>query len=317
MKSNSRWRMLEGLTTLMIFTSLVPSVILAQDSVINIRLSYKAARAGRATAPKRERVIPLLVMTKLKTLYLTCNVGVLTILLGIIFQKPIKTLTMPRKSRWMMLRKGNNATVALPAAANPNIDGTPLTTGDEIGVFTPAGLCVGAAVWTAAQSAAISVWGDNDQTPAVDGIKAGEEMRYRIWRKATNSVHLQMSATYTQGDGKYAANGIYILSALSGVRTSARNDDGAAVVKEFILHTNYPNPFNPVTTIRYTLPQPGLVTLKIFNVAGQELATLVNQRQAVGEHTLQWHAENFPSGVYMYRLQAMGRIETKKMILTR
>lgn len=212
---------------------------------------------------------------------------------------------------------GNNATVAVPTAANPNIDGTPLATGDEIGVFTPAGLCVGAVVWTTGQSAAITVWGDNDQTPAVDGIKAGEEMRYRIWRKATNSVHLQMSATYAQGDGKYAANGIYILSALSGVRTSVRNDDGAAAVKEFILHTNYPNPFNPATTIRYTLPRSGEVTLKIFNLAGQEMATLVNRQQEAGEHSIQWYAEKLPSGVYMYRLQAGGFVETKKMILMR
>lgn len=212
---------------------------------------------------------------------------------------------------------GNNATVAVPAAVNPNIDGTPLATGDEIGVFTPAGLCIGAAVWTSGQSAAITVWGDNDQTPAVDGIKAGEEMRYRIWRKATNSVHLQMSAAYAQGDGKYAANGIYILSALSGVKTSVRSDDGAAVVKELILHQNYPNPFNPATTIRYTLSQAGEATLKIFNLAGQEVATLVNQWQDAGVRTLQWNAEKFPSGVYTYRLQAGEFVETKKMILLR
>jgi hypothetical protein len=212
---------------------------------------------------------------------------------------------------------GNNATVAVPAAANPNIDGTPLATGDEIGVFTPASLCVGAAVWTAGQSAAITVWGDNDQTPAVDGIKAGEEMRYRIWRKATNSVHLQMSAAYAQGDGKYAANGIYILSALSAVRTSVRNEDGAAVMKEFILQQNYPNPFNPSTTIRYVLTQSQIVTLKIFNLAGQEMATLVNQQQLAGEHAIAWNAEKTPSGVYLYYLQIGKFSEMKRMILIR
>lgn len=214
---------------------------------------------------------------------------------------------------------GNNATVAVPTVANPNIDGTPLATGDEIGVFTPAGLCVGAAVWTVGQqSAAIAVWGDNNQTPTVDGIKAGEEMRYRIWRKATGNVHLQMSVAYAQGDGKYADNGIYILSALSAVRTTVRSDDGgAAVVKDFILDQNYPNPFNPSTAIYYALPKAQFVTLKIFNMAGQEVATLVNRQQDAGEHTFQWNAEKFPSGVYMYRLQAGEFSETKKMILLR
>jgi hypothetical protein len=202
--------------------------------------------------------------------------------------------------------------------SNPNIDGTALATGDEIGVFTPAGLCVGGVVWTAGQSAAIPVWGDNDQTPAVDGIKAGEEMRYRIWRKATNSMHLQMSVTYTQGDGKYAANGIYILSALSVVRTSIRGNDGdAAAAKDFVLQQNYPNPFNPSTAIRYSLPQSAAVTLKIFNLTGQEVATLVHQQQTAGEHTVSWNAEKLASGVYMYRLQAGEFVQAKKMVLLR
>jgi hypothetical protein len=212
---------------------------------------------------------------------------------------------------------GNNATVAVPATANPNIDGTSLATGDEIGVFTPAGLCVGAVVWTTGQSAAITVWGDNDQTPAVDGIKAGEEMRYRIWRKATNTVHLQMSLTYGQGDGKYAANGIYILSALSAMRTSVRRDDDAAVAKKFILRQNYPNPFNPSTLIRYALTQSDEVSLKVINTIGQEIATLVAGRQNAGEHQIQWQAQGIPNGVYFYQMRAGNHVETRKMILMR
>jgi hypothetical protein len=85
----------------------------------------------------------------------------------------------------------------------------------------------------------------------------------------------------------------------------------------FRLSQNYPNPFNPSTTIHYVLPQPGMVTLKIFNAAGQEVATLVNQPQAAGEHTLQWQAESLRSGIYFYRLQAGEFLETKKMILLR
>lgn len=211
----------------------------------------------------------------------------------------------------------NSATVAVPTAANPNIEGTPLTTGDEIGVFTPAGLCVGAVVWTTGQNTAITVWGDNDQTPVVDGIKAGEEIRYRIWRKATNTEHLQMSVAYAQGDGKYVTNGIYILSVLSAVRVSVRHNDDAVVVKEFLLLQNYPNPFIPSTGIRYSLPQSSTVTLKIFNIAGQEVATLVNQRQTAGEYSMQWHARNLPSGVYIYRLQAGGFSQKKSMVLLR
>jgi len=90
---------------------------------------------------------------------------------------------------------------------------------------------------------------------------------------------------------KFASN----LSTAVAERQTVRHES-------FHLSQNYPNPFNPSTTIHYVLPRSGLVTLKIFNAAGQELATLVNQPQAAGEHTLQWHAENLPSGIYFYRL---------------
>jgi hypothetical protein len=97
--------------------------------------------------------------------------------------------------------------------------------------------------------------------------------------------------------------------------------------RHFALQQNYPNPFwsaaasrfagNPSTTIRYVLPQTGLVTLKIYNMSGQELATLVNQLQGAGEHTISWNAESLSSGVYVYRLQIGEFSETKKMILFR
>ncbi len=83
------------------------------------------------------------------------------------------------------------------------------------------------------------------------------------------------------------------------------------------LAQNYPNPFNPSTTIRYTLAQAGQVSLKIFDLAGQEIATLVEGKQSAGEHHVQWQAEGAPSGVYFYRLQAGEKVETRKMILMR
>lgn len=111
---------------------------------------------------------------------------------------------------------GGNATIAVPTAANPNIVGAPLATGDEIGVFTPDGLCVGATAWDVSKNAAaIAVWGDNDQTPEVDGMRAGELMQFCVWRKSTNSGYGDVSATYSLGDGRYAANGIYIIASLA------------------------------------------------------------------------------------------------------
>lgn len=84
------------------------------------------------------------------------------------------------------------------------------------------------------------------------------------------------------------------------------------------LGQNHPNPFNPSnpsTTIRYALAKPGYVTLKVFNLQGQEMATLVNANKSAGEYQIQWHPTDAPSGVYVYRLQAGEFVETKKLIL--
>jgi hypothetical protein len=84
----------------------------------------------------------------------------------------------------------------------------------------------------------------------------------------------------------------------------------------FRLEPNYPNPFNPSTTIRYEIPKSANVSLKIFNMLGQEIAALVNERKDAGSYSIHWNA-NVPSGIYFYRLQAGEFMETKKMILLR
>ena len=86
----------------------------------------------------------------------------------------------------------------------------------------------------------------------------------------------------------------------------------------FSLDQNYPNPFNPVTTIKYSLAAQSKVALKIFNVLGQEIATLLDGVQEAGYHEIMWSgASNIGSGVYYYRLQAGSLVQTKKLLLLR
>lgn len=85
--------------------------------------------------------------------------------------------------------------------------------------------------------------------------------------------------------------------------------------REFALNQNYPNPFNPATTIRYQLPAESVVHLKVFDILGNEIQTLVDETKPAGIYELSWNAENLPSGIYFYRLQAGSFIETRKMIL--
>ena len=83
------------------------------------------------------------------------------------------------------------------------------------------------------------------------------------------------------------------------------------------LEQNYPNPFNPSTQINYSIPKATNVTLKVYDVLGREIATLVNERKQSGAYKVTWNAEGVPTGVYFYRIVAGEFIETKKMVLIR
>jgi photosystem II stability/assembly factor-like uncharacterized protein len=83
----------------------------------------------------------------------------------------------------------------------------------------------------------------------------------------------------------------------------------------FSLEQNYPNPFNPSTKIRYTVPQGSQIQIKVFDVLGSELATLVNEYKQAGRYELDYNAVSLPSGVYFYQLRAGSIVETRKMIL--
>jgi len=91
----------------------------------------------------------------------------------------------------------------------------------------------------------------------------------------------------------------------------------SAVVKNFALSQNYPNPFNSNTVISFNLPSKSLVILKVFDMMGREVAVLVNEELAAGNHFRQWNASNLPSGVYFYRLQCGSFTETKKLVFLR
>ncbi len=97
-----------------------------------------------------------------------------------------------------------------------------------------------------------------------------------------------------------------------------------AIIKlrfEFNLGQNYPNPFNPATLINYSVPQKSLVTIKVYDIIGREVASLVNEEKAAGNYTVQFNASNLASGVYFYRMKASVSIggaafaETKKLLL--
>ena len=84
---------------------------------------------------------------------------------------------------------------------------------------------------------------------------------------------------------------------------------------QFSLKQNFPNPFNPNTKINYSIPYQSNVKIKIFDILGKEIETIVNEEKQSGTYELSWNAGNLPGGVYFYQLRAGSFTQTKKMIL--
>jgi hypothetical protein len=108
-------------------------------------------------------------------------------------------------------------------------------------------------------------------------------------------------------------DGVYKSTALP---TSVHESEGDRV-QEFALEKNFPNPFNPTTTIRFSIQTAGEASLKIFNLLGEEVATLASGEMGTGSHTVHWDATGQPSGVYFYRLSTEDHVQTRKLILLR
>jgi hypothetical protein len=106
------------------------------------------------------------------------------------------------------------------------------------------------------------------------------------------------------------ANTRMVLEPVTGV-----NPIGSTVPQVYSLSQNYPNPFNPVTKINFALPKQGFVTMKIYDVLGREVRTLVNEVKSAGSYSVDFNASEFASGVYFYKLETNGFSDIKRMML--
>ncbi|MCH8035071.1 MAG: T9SS type A sorting domain-containing protein [Bacteroidetes bacterium] len=110
------------------------------------------------------------------------------------------------------------------------------------------------------------------------------------------------------------AQGIYKSSLLTNVK-----DKVEKIIENFSLSQNYPNPFNPITTISYRVPETSFITIKVYDVLGNEIATLVNEEKQAGSYEVEFQSATgswqLTSGMYFYQLKVGNYVETKKMVL--
>jgi photosystem II stability/assembly factor-like uncharacterized protein len=121
---------------------------------------------------------------------------------------------------------------------------------------------------------------------------------------------------FTDLENGWILNGIsQIFHTTNGGILGIKEENRNSFPKDFLLRQNFPNPFNPSTNIHYELLNNGLVTLKVYDVLGREVKTLVNKYQQSGEYNIKFNPGDLPSGVYFYQLRAGNYISTKKMLL--
>jgi len=144
------------------------------------------------------------------------------------------------------------------------------------------------------------------------GIPAADTSRSIGGLRDKTTYYWRVNASNSAGASRWSCIWSFITTQITAI-----NDQEDRIPTVFSLSQNYPNPFNPSTTIRYAIPKTGYVKLKVLSLLGEEMITLVNGAQAAGEYEIQLHAGDLPSGIYVYRLEAVGFIATRKLVLLR
>ena len=140
----------------------------------------------------------------------------------------------------------------------------------------------------------------------------GSEEWIRFDNGLPQSGHTSSIAIDTLNNRVYIgrSNGLYIYDNMTNV-----DSDNVERIADFILYQNYPNPFNPSTAIQFEIPERSFITIKVYDVLGNEITTLVKEEKPAGKYNFNFDGTSFSSGIYFYQLKTGSFVETKKMIL--
>jgi len=196
------------------------------------------------------------------------------------------------------------------------LDGQSIQIGDEIGVFfndNGTMICAGAVEWPIN---GINVWGDDSQTIEKDGFALGDSLIFQVW-DASDSKEYYTSCQYTNGDGTWG-DGLYAQVILNTTFSTGINSFKVNCPDEFILKQNFPNPFNPQTVIEFSVPKTEHIVVEVFNVMGQKIRLLLDEKKNPGLYQLVWDGKDdnqahVVAGTYLLRIKAADFTQTIKM----
>ena len=189
---------------------------------------------------------------------------------------------------------------AIPSSSNLSllVDGLTEDVGAVVTVVDLEGNIVGQGTSDSDGRCGIAVWGDDPSTEEKEGLSVGESFKLQ-------GLHVK---EFVVGDGL-----VYEQDAFIAVNVTVSNP----IPDDYYLSEGYPNPFNSQVRLSYGLPEQGLLKINVFEVTGRLVTTLINQEQIAGRYNVTWHASDYPSGLYMIRIEAGGFINTKKVMLIR
>lgn len=169
----------------------------------------------------------------------------------------------------------------------------------------------GALVYLTNQNTNVSAYATTDAT----GSYSITNLAPGSYTVSTDKVEYTGTSQSVTLDYQNNPSGTVALTLTENDLTPVKDKVTRSVVTDFSLSQNYPNPFNPATTIAYQIPEASFVTLKVYNLIGQQVAVLVNEFRQAGSFSARFEAANLPSGVYLYKLSAGKAVITKKMVL--
>jgi hypothetical protein len=158
-----------------------------------------------------------------------------------------------------------------------------------------------------------TIVGNNNSRPIVMRTTDGGS----TWEEQLFESHFNLNGVYftDSNNGTAVGNSGTILRTTNGGITSVKEENLSNISSEFTISQNYPNPFNPTTTIKYSVSKQSIVAIKVYDVLGREIETLVNDEKSTGNYKVEFDASKLTSGIYFYRMQAGDFVETKKIIL--
>ena len=193
------------------------------------------------------------------------------------------------------------------------INGVSLEPEDWVGAFNGE-VCVGARKWDISACSDgicdVPVQGYDGTDLTAGYMIAGETPTFKIYDASEN---LYYNATPSENVSPWEYQLEVEIIGLNGISLSSKYDGTMPVT--YSIYNIYPNPFNPITSIEYSLPENADIELIVYNIQGRHIKTLIQCFQTAGYHSINWNAQNYPSGVYLIRLESNTYNKTQKVVL--